>query len=127
MIAVMLFHVSLYQRNNGDTDLGYIDSVNLQKMAVNYFEENLLTHKRIYAVFVIRRDMYEKSAGYLSGEPFTRVAADPADNTDYLIGSNMILDPFFEDKRNYNSFDVVRHFKIGWMKLTIYGKKQDHK
>jgi len=29
--------------------------VNLQKMAVNYFEENLLTHKRIYAVFVIRR------------------------------------------------------------------------
>jgi 4-amino-4-deoxy-L-arabinose transferase-like glycosyltransferase len=126
-IAGMLFNVSLHQRNNGDTDLGYIDSINLQKMAVSYFESNQLTKKRIYAMFVLRRDMQEKSAGYLSGEPFTRVTADPVDHPDYLVGSNIIYDPFFQDKRNYISFETVRHFQSGWMELTIYGKKQDRK
>lgn len=122
-ITGMLFHYSLFQRMTGDTDLGYLDSTSLQKMAIQYFEDNRLIHKKIYAPFILRRDMLEKSAGYISGEPFPNISADPMDHPDYIISSNIFYDPPADDKENLTKFDQIRHYEIGWMNLTIYQKK----
>jgi hypothetical protein len=127
IISVMLLNVSLHERNPGDTDLGYVDSVNLQKMAVNYLEANQLTKRRIYADFIFRRDMVERSAGYLSGEPFTNLKADPGETPDFIIGSNIIYDDLLEKNTDYRLMDTIRYFKSGWMEVTIYGKKQFNK
>jgi len=122
-ITGILFLYSLFQRLPYDTDLGYLDSTGLQKMAIQYFESNGLTHKRIYAHFVLRRDMLEKSAGYIKGEPFSNICTDPLDHPDYIISSNIFYDPKADDPENIGKFDHIQYFEIGWMNLTIYRRK----
>lgn len=124
IISVMLFDVSLHERNNGDTDLGYVDSVNLQKMAINFLEAKQLTKRRIYAGFIFRRDMVERSAGYLSGEPFTKLKADPGEAPEFIIESNIVGDDLLAKNTNYRTMDTISCCRNGWMEVTIYGKKQ---
>jgi 4-amino-4-deoxy-L-arabinose transferase-like glycosyltransferase len=82
-ICVTCIFFYFNQGPSGDND--YRSHVKTDLAMVNYCESEHLNDKKIYAPSVLRIDLSEPYAGYLSGRPFTNLQAAIDDGTEYCI------------------------------------------
>ena len=119
-LAGILLYNALTLRSNGDNNLGYTDALQVQKKAVEYFENNNLYDHSVYCGFLMRKNMTERAAGFLKERPFTHLVCSPDENPEYLILTSTEPDPYYNKIKYNKSFKIIQRFSQNWMWMEIY-------
>lgn len=113
----------LAQKYGGDNN--YIPSVVVAKQMVNYCESINLQKSKIYAPSVIRIDLQEPFAGFLSGKAFENIQSEMSDETEFVIISRDELDNNFYDKiRNERKLLLIKRYEINYAWCELYKVKR---
>ena len=124
--ATLLIIFSYYNfliKSDCDTDLGYYDSIEVQKEAVRFCEEKDWKNKNIYTLFLMYHQLTTPHLGYLGSyeKTFSNVNCGISDNTEICIipsTEQSLAPPAFENK-----FTLIKTVKKGNSWIKIYKKK----
>lgn len=99
----------------------YLCFVKVQQQMVDYCEKKNLFAKHIYANFVLRTDLKEPYAGYISEKPFTNTQEYFSINTEYCIFSNEEFDKEkFKTLLQENNLKLIQRFEADYAWSEIY-------
>ncbi len=110
--------------DEGDTSLGFIDTVKLHKEMVDYCEKQQLYDKTIYTNFLLLNDLRYPSLGYLNDKTrtFSKLNSSRECNNDILIFYSCEPDSY-RDNIDYDVYTPLKQFKKGIAWGEIYQRK----
>ena len=109
----------IHQGYGGDNN--YLPSLYVANKMVDYCEQHQLTGKHIFAPSVMRINLSEKYAGFLSGQPFSNLQPYPDKQTDYYIFTRDEFDEqLFKNMEEQQNLRLVKRFDSGYAWSALY-------
>ena len=109
-----------YYLHNRGNDKDYSPSVDVAWRMVGFCERQKIYDSPIFTTCVLSYDLGEPYAGFVAGRPFTHLAGDFTNNTEYCILSSDEIDtPLFDRlKKEHHLIQVKRYEESGsWTEL----------
>ena len=119
--GLMITGIFFYTRPKASGDIDYSPSIITDLQMVRFFEQQHLSDAHIFTTCVLRYDLCEPYAGYLSGEKFRNVQSDFSGDTEYCVFSADENDLALFDKiKRENKLVLVQRFEKKYAWCEIY-------
>jgi len=118
-ISISLFLPFLSKKKNDDLNCAH--AIHTEQNVVKYCEQNHLYDSEIAAPCVVKYDLTEPSAGYLSGPVFAKTEQTISANTSYYIYSSDEPDEAtLASLKQMNKITLLKRFEEGYAWREIY-------